>query len=85
MKGLFSREFNTVVMDASDENVVRNISEAIDIVTKERHGSSTIKPFDEKRPSMMVIVTRTTKRTYKTIQNMVERAYPGLCVFSVKM
>lgn len=85
MNGLFVKQFNTVIMDASDENIVRNITESIDIVTKERYGRSITRPFDSKHPSMMVIVTKTNFKTYKTIMGMIERAYPGLCIFNVIM
>lgn len=80
-----SREFNTVVMDGSNEEVMRTITEAIDIVTKEKYGKSTSRNFDNEHPTMKVIVTRTTERTYKTIRGMIERAYPGLCIFNAMM
>ena len=85
MNRLFCKTFNTVVMDASDESVMRNITDSIDIVTRERCGKSISRPFDGDHPTMKVIVTRTSKRTYKTVQEMIERAYPGLCVFSAIM
>ena len=85
MNGLLCKNFNTVIMDASNEEVVRNIVEGINIVTEERCGSATCRPFSDKRPDMKVVTTRTTKRKYESIRGMIERAYPGLCAFDVAM
>lgn len=82
MKRLFAKNFATVVMDGSDENVLRTITDAIDLVTKERHGASVCRDFDSARPSMKVIETCTDEKTYEKIRGMIESSYPGLCVFN---
>ena len=85
MKRLFAKKFVTVVMDGSNENVVRTITGAIDIVTRERYGESVCRDFDSAHPTMKAIETYTNRKTYRKIQGMIESSYPGLCVFNAAM
>lgn len=87
LKGLFSKskKFTTVVMDGSDEETVRNIRESMNIVTKEKYGTATCRSLDNGHPTIKVIDVYTTTKVYNKIQQMIENAYPGLCVFDVPM
>ena len=85
MKRLFAKKFVTVVTDGSDENVMRSISYAIDLVTRERYGESICRNFNSAHPTMKVIETYTNNRTYNKIRTMIESSYPGLCIFNAAM
>ena len=85
MKGLFAKNFKTVILDGSDSDVVNTITCAIDIVTKERYGSSICRDFNGTLPTAKIVETRTDKKTYRKICGMIERSYPGLCIFSASV
>ena len=77
MRGLCKR-FDTVILNGSDD-VVRNIKEAIDIVTKERYGESASRTLGDFNVS--VVSTVTTARRFKKVRGMIEQAYPNTCIF----
>lgn len=83
MRGM-CKDFDTVILNGSDENVVRNITEAINIVTKERYGETTSRTLGSDS-NVKVVSTRTTARTYKKIRGMIEQAYPNTCIFYAKI
>lgn len=78
-RGLLCKRFGTVVLNSSDDIMVRNIAEAIDIVTKERYGKSTSWEFGS--TNVTVITTKTTAKTFKKIRGMIEQSYPNTCIF----
>ena len=83
MKGM-CKDFDTVILNGSDENVVRNITEAIDIVTKERYGKSASRTLGDDS-NVKVVSTRTNAKTYKKIRGMIEQAYPNMCIFYARI
>ena len=85
MTGLLVKKYSTVVMDGSDIEVLSFITGLINLMTKEKHGVARCHPLDDTHPTMMVIETRTTGRTYDVIQEMLSEYYPGLCVFNPPM
>lgn len=78
-------KYTTVVMDGSNQKVVDNVLNVIDVLTRERYGKATCRVFDDKHPTMMVIETKTSKRIYDMIAKVVEILYPGVCMFNVEM
>ena len=80
MKGL-CKFYGTVILNGSEE-MVRNIVNAIDIVTDERYGESTIQTLDDS--NVIVIFTKTTRKTFNKIRGMIEQAYPNECAFVQK-
>lgn len=84
MKGILCKRFDTVILNGSDDVMVRNITGAIDIVTKERYGSSTIRTLGDDS-NVKVISTDTTARTYKKVRDMIENAYPNTCIFCARI
>lgn len=83
MKGLLCRRFDTVILNGSDDVMVRNITEAIEIVTKERYGKSTVRTIGVS--NVKVISTNTTARTYKKVRAMIKKAYPNTCIFCARI
>ena len=82
MAGFIRRNYKTVVMDGSNEEVLKDIINGIETATK---GEAKCYPLDDDHPTMMIIETRTCKRIYDVIQSVVEFMYPGLCVFNPKI
>lgn len=85
MAGFKRRIFNTVVMDGSNNLTVDNIVGVIEMVTDKRHGRVYRRPMDETHPSMIIIETTTNSFDYNLMQDMIEKQYPGLCTFDVKL
>ena len=85
MTGLLVKKYSTVVMDGSDIEVLSFITGFINLMTKGKHGVARCRPLDDNHPTMMVIETRTTGRTYEVIQEMLSEYYPGLCIFNPPM
>jgi predicted double-glycine peptidase len=83
MYDTFGRKFRTVVMDGTDTEIVNFImSDLIDDMNFEKYGKSTCQPLDDKHPSMIVIETYTTEDMYHTMQGVIDKCYPGLCIFN---
>ena len=85
MAGFKVKDFTTVIMDGSDKEVVDTITDVIDLITEKQHGESSSSPLDSDHPTMMVVVTKTNKKIYNMIQEVIEDLYPGLCVFNPAM
>lgn len=85
MAGIVVKDYKTIIMDGSDETVVRKIIDIIDKMTAKRYGASTEHIFDEDHPTMKVIETTTTSGGYLVIKNVLNKTYPGLCVFDPPM
>ncbi len=85
MAGFIIKDYATVVMDGSNTEVVRNIIDMIDTIIegRGRHMSSHL--LDKQHPTTMVIKTRTDVNTYGFVQKVIEKLYPGLCVFNPPM
>lgn len=75
----------TVIMDGTHEDVVRDIMEWIDDITKKEFDKATCHALDSKHPSIIVIESRTTPSRIDLISEIVELRYPGLCVFNPPM
>ena len=83
MKGILCKRFDTVILNGSDDVMVKNITEAIEIVTKERYGKSAIRTLGD--TNVKVISTNTTARTYKKVRDMINNAYPNTCIFCARI
>lgn len=81
LKGMMCRNYDTVILSGSD-NVVRNIVGAIDILTGERYGKSTIRTVENDDVSITIVSTTTNAKTFKRISGMIEEAYPNTCIFA---
>lgn len=84
MKGILCKRFDTVILNGSDDVMVRNITEAINIVTKERYGKSIVRTLGGDS-NIKVITTETTARTYKKVRDMIKNAYPNTCIFCARI
>ena len=85
MAGFIVKDYATVVMDGSNTEVVRNIIDMIDTITKGRRKRLACRLLDKQYPTTMVIETRTDVNTYDFVQRVIEKMYPGLCVFNPPM
>lgn len=85
MAGFRRRTFNTVVMDGSNNVTVDNIVGVIEMITDKHHGRVYRRALDETHPTMIVIETRTNVFDYSLMQDTIEKQYPGLCTFDVKL
>lgn len=82
MAGFIVKKFTTVIMDGSDKSIVKDITGVINMMTKERRGKAICRSLDKNHPTMKVIETYTTSRTYNMIREAIEEIYPGLCIFN---
>lgn len=82
MIGLIRKNYKTVVMDGSNEKVLKDIVNGMETATR---GKAKCYPLDDDHPTMMIIETKTNKKKYDIIQSVVEFMYPGLCVFNPKI
>ena len=85
MTGYQVRDFETIVMDGSNINVLGEIINQIDGFTEEMHGKSTYRSLDSDHPTMIVITTRTNALMYGCIAHAIDMLYPGLCAFNPHM
>lgn len=85
MAGFIVKDYATVVMDGSNTEVVRNIIDMIDTITEGRRKRMACHLLDKQHPTTMVIKTRTDVNTYDFVQRVIEKMYPGLCVFNPPM
>lgn len=81
MTGCNVKKYVTVVMDASNKEVLNDIVDWIDRITEKRHGVSMHRPLGT-RHSIEVIETYTIEERYNDIERTLEEKYPGLCVFN---
>ena len=85
MTGLLERDYVTVIMDGSNKEVVDDIRLTFDLVTQCEIGGTRCHPLSTEHPTIMVIETNMTKETYSEIKWVIERTYPGLCLFNVRI
>lgn len=85
MMGLAKKNYVTVIMDGSDKDVVDNIRLTFDLVNKCEIGGTSCHPLSKDHPTTIVIETDTTKERYSEIKCVIEKAYPGLCLFNVRI
>lgn len=81
-KGLFVRNYTTVVMDGSNNDYINAITGIIDMMTGERYGKATCRTLDSNHPTTKVIEVCTGRKRFNQIQDVIEQVYPGLCVFN---
>lgn len=74
-----------VVMDGTHEDVVQDIMDWMDDITKTEFGKATCRPLDSKHPTIMVIETKTTDVSFDLIRLMIDIRYPKLCIFDPPM
>lgn len=82
MAGFIRKKYTTIVMDGSNEKVLNDIINGMETAT---HGKAECRPLDDDHPTMMIIETKTNKKTYNIIRDVVEFMYPGLCVFNPRI
>lgn len=72
-------DYTIVIMDGSDPKIVTNVLEVVLGL------NTTCEPMDIDHPTTMVITTKTTSACFDKMTNVLERLYPGLCVFNPPM
>ena len=77
--------FNTVVMDGSSKFECREIAGIIDMVTNRRFGKSKARSLDKDHPTMKVIKRFTTAERYRQAKLIIEKTYPGNCVYDARL
>ena len=75
------KRYTTIIMDGSNEKTVNEIIGIIDMITRRRIGKSKCRNLDSDHPTMKVIRTFASANTYQSIKRVIEKTYPGLCVF----
>lgn len=83
MRDAYCKTFRTVIMDGTDSEIVGFIvNDLIDDLNRESYGKSTCRPLDDKHPSMIVVETYTREHMYNEMRDLIDRCYPGLCIFN---
>lgn len=80
-----TKKFTTIIMDGSNENVNREITGIIDMVTRRRIGRTKCRKLDKNHPTMKVFKRRTSWENYRDARMIIEKNYPGLCTFYAKV
>ena len=71
-----------IIMDnASNKEVVDNITGVVDMLIKRRYGKTISRMLDENNPDLRVIVVRTTYKNFNIIREIIETQYPKFCTF----
>jgi hypothetical protein len=83
MEGLKIETFKTVVMDASDDEVLMRILKYIYLFEGGLIKRIKFYPMSDELPTMQVIEIDTDAKTYDGIQWVLDNWYPGLCVFNL--
>lgn len=81
----YPRRFSTVVMDASNDDVVHDIIEITRGLLKGRGRLCSVMPFGENQLTMCEIEVYTTKSIYNMLEREISRRYPGLCMFDLPL
>lgn len=82
MAGSKVKKYLTLVMDGSDINVLSHIINTIDCTAGNKDRKTIWYPLDSNHPSLMVLETFTNEQRYNSIKTVIEKLYPGLCVFN---
>lgn len=82
MAGFCVKDVQTVIWDGSNQEVVDDIISMIDEANKNRGHKATCRSMDEGHPTTMVIETRISGLIYGVVQKLIEKKYPGLCMFN---
>lgn len=79
------RKYKTIIMDGSDRKKVNEITNIFDMMLNKRFSKIKAKPVDEDHPTMLVFTTITSAQRYHDTRRIINKTYPGLCVFDAKM
>lgn len=74
-----------LVMDGSNEKIVGNIIELVDHIAKELSVKAICRDLDGGHPTIKIIETAMDEERFVVTQDLIERRYPGLCVFDPPM
>lgn len=77
--------YKTVIMDGSDKKKVNEITSTFEMMKNKRFGKIKAKPVDKDHPTMLVFTTLMSAQRYHDTRRIINRTYPGLCVFDAKM
>lgn len=80
---MFKKKFVTVVMDGSDKEVLNEIIGIHGSYVYPNDKKITCHPMGKDHPTMMVISLKCSEKVYDNITSIVEKKFPGLCVFNV--
>lgn len=83
MIGTIVKDYKTLIMDGSNKEVVDEILNTMDVFIGDEH--VTCEPLDSKHPTIIVINTKTDEFAYAITKAMIEKLYPGLCIFNPPM
>jgi hypothetical protein len=75
------RTIQTVIWDGTNQEVVDDIMSIIDKHNFSLDCKATSRPMSDDRPSTIVIETKMYNHNYGMIRILIERKYPGQCMF----
>ena len=76
--------YKTVIMDGSNKRVVDEITSTFEMMLGKRFRIKA-KSVDKDHPTMLVSTTLTSANRYHDTRRLINRTYPGLCVFDANM
>lgn len=77
------KKYVTVIMDGTDRRIVREIIGIINMMCNRRLGKMKCRKLDANHATMKVIDVYTSAEMYRQTRRLIEKAYPGLCIFDV--
>lgn len=78
------RFYKTVIMDGSNSKTVKEITSIFEMMKNKRFSKIKAKPIDKNHPTMLEFTTLMSAQRYHDTRRIINRAYPGLCIFDVK-
>ena len=76
--------YKTVIMDGSNKKLVDEITSTFEMMLGKKFRIKA-KPIDKDHPTMMVFTTFTSANRYHDTRRLINRTYPGLCVFDANV
>ena len=76
--------YKTVIMDGSNKRVVDEITSTFEMTLGKKFRIKA-KPIDKDHPTMLVFTTLASANRYHDTRRLINKTYPGLCVFDAKM
>lgn len=77
--------YKTIIMDGSDLKKVKSIIAVFDMITRRRLGKTNYKPINSDHPTMLEFKIFASANTYNNACKIINKIYPGLCIFDVNL
>ena len=85
MNILGMKNYKTVIMDGSNKRTVDEITSIFEMMLGRKFRRIKTKPIDKDHPTMLSFEVFARANDYHDVRRLINKTYPGLCVFDVNM